>query len=289
MNTMQSESDVSFSVIIPLYNKEKSVTTTIESVLNQDYPNFELIIVNDGSTDNSLEVAKSFTDQRIRLIDKNNGGVSSARNEGIKAAKNQYIIPLDADDLWETFCLSEFCFLIRYFTKADVFCTSYTSLSTNTKQNTRRFYVNDYYLESAISMAKWNMPIMVTGCVCVSKHCFEEIGMYNVQYKQGEDYDLWLRLKDSFSIAKSERLTLTYRLTTENRASEINWNKEEIYLNADKHIKSNSKKLYEGCLNLIYLLTDKKNSYLKANFRWFWVFCAALLYIWYRLIAKSFN
>ena len=89
-----------FSIIIPLYNKELSVWATVESVLKQTYPYFELIIVNDGSTDRSLEIARQFTDNRITIIDVPNGGVSNARNIGISIANFEYITFLDADDLW---------------------------------------------------------------------------------------------------------------------------------------------------------------------------------------------
>ena len=76
-----------FSVVIPLYNKELSIKNTIQSVLNQTFQDFEIVVVNDGSTDNSLHVLKEIDDTRIRIINKTNGGVSSARNRGIKEAK----------------------------------------------------------------------------------------------------------------------------------------------------------------------------------------------------------
>lgn len=89
-----------FSVVVPLYNKEESIKRTLESVLEQKYQNFELIVVNDGSTDGSAEVVNGMQDERIRLINKVNGGVSSARNLGIKEAKYDWIALLDGDDLW---------------------------------------------------------------------------------------------------------------------------------------------------------------------------------------------
>ena len=88
------------SVIIPLYNKEKSITDTVNSVLNQTFKDFELIIVNDGSKDNSLSVVNQFTDKRVKIIDKPNGGVSTARNAGMKRAEGEYIALLDSDDEW---------------------------------------------------------------------------------------------------------------------------------------------------------------------------------------------
>lgn len=87
------------SVIIPLYNKEKCIERTVQSVLNQTYKDFELIIVDDGSTDNSLRIVQQLQDNRITIYTKPNGGVSSARNFGIEKAHGEYIIFLDADDI----------------------------------------------------------------------------------------------------------------------------------------------------------------------------------------------
>lgn len=91
------------SVIIPVYNGEKYLKEAIMSVTNQDCKDLEIIIVNDGSSDNSLKIAEALAseDSRIRVISKENGGVSVARNVGIDAAKGEYISFLDADDLWD--------------------------------------------------------------------------------------------------------------------------------------------------------------------------------------------
>lgn len=94
---------INISVIIPIYNKESRIKYSIESVLSQTYENFELILINDGSTDQSGKIAKeySFIDKRIRYIDQINQGVSKARNKGIEIAKGKYITFLDADDEWD--------------------------------------------------------------------------------------------------------------------------------------------------------------------------------------------
>ena len=89
------------SVVIPLYNKEKQIAKTLQTVLNQTYQNFEIVIVNDGSTDGSVEEVLRISDSRIRLVNQENGGVSAARNRGIDEAKGEYIAFLDADDLWD--------------------------------------------------------------------------------------------------------------------------------------------------------------------------------------------
>lgn len=109
------------SVIIPLYNKEKIIERTIQSVLSQDYDDFELIVVNDGSTDNSAEIVRKVQDSRLRLIDQENGGPSKARNRGVCCAKGDWILFLDADDELQTDALSIFSEYILKEPKADMF------------------------------------------------------------------------------------------------------------------------------------------------------------------------
>ena len=92
-----------FSIIIPLYNKEKYIVNTIKSVLNQSFSKFEVIVVDDGSSDNGVNAVKKIDDSRIKIITQKNQGVSAARNNGIKNAKYEYIAFLDADDLWKVF------------------------------------------------------------------------------------------------------------------------------------------------------------------------------------------
>jgi glycosyltransferase involved in cell wall biosynthesis len=88
------------SVIIPVYNVEKYISATVQSVLDQTYKNFELLIVDDGSPDRSIEICQQFDDPRIRIIRQPNRGVAAARNAGIRQAEGEYIALLDADDLW---------------------------------------------------------------------------------------------------------------------------------------------------------------------------------------------
>ena len=92
------ENKIKFSVIVPLYNKELYIENTILSILKQSYTDFEIIVVDDGSTDNSYEIVERIQDSRIRLVSKKNGGVSAARNYGISLARYSYIVCIDGDD-----------------------------------------------------------------------------------------------------------------------------------------------------------------------------------------------
>ena len=96
-----------FSIIMPGYNVEDYIERAVKSVLNQSFSDYELIIVNDGSTDNTKEICNSFKDKRISVIHKKNGGLSDARNEGVKKAKGEYIIFIDSDDYWDKDLLKE--------------------------------------------------------------------------------------------------------------------------------------------------------------------------------------
>ena len=118
--------EVNFSVVIPLYNKEAYVAKTLNSVLNQTYQNFEVIIVNDCSTDNSLNVVHKIDDSRFKIIKHNkNKGLSASRNTGIKAATHSYIAFLDADDYWDSIYLETIWNLVKEYPDESVFATHY--------------------------------------------------------------------------------------------------------------------------------------------------------------------
>lgn len=126
------------SVIIPLYNKEKIIENTVESVLNQTHSNFELIIVDDGFTDKSVEVVNKISDERIRLIRQKNAGPSSARNKGVKNANTDWIVFLDGDDELLPDALEHFSFLRNNNNDIDIFDCSYI---INRKGN-KKIFIN---------------------------------------------------------------------------------------------------------------------------------------------------
>ena len=113
------------SVVIPLYNKERYIERAVYSVLSQTFQQFEIVIVNDGSTDGSVSVIERMNNPLIRLIHQKNGGVSAARNRGIEEARFEYIAFLDADDEWKENHLEVIAGLIRKFPECGVFGTSY--------------------------------------------------------------------------------------------------------------------------------------------------------------------
>lgn len=113
------------SIVIPLYNKENYIRKCILSVLAQTYTNFEVVVVNDGSTDKSVEIVKSIEDNRIRIINQKNGGPSSARNTGVREAQGEWIVFLDADDLFLPYALEYFDEMIQKHPKYVYYCANY--------------------------------------------------------------------------------------------------------------------------------------------------------------------
>ena len=113
------------SIITPVYNSEKYLKDTIESVLNQTYTNFELILINDKSKDSSIDICNSYKDDRIKIIDlPENVGVCMARNIGIKSASGRYIAFLDSDDVWDSKKLEKQISFMKKI-NAGISCTEY--------------------------------------------------------------------------------------------------------------------------------------------------------------------
>jgi len=208
-----------FSVIIPLYNNELGISSTIQSVLNQTYRSFELIVVNDGSTDNGLKIVESIKDNRLLVINQINGGVSSARNTGIKAAKGDYIAFLDADDLWEPRYLQTMKQLIDDFPEASFFGCQFgikkgKRIEIANGIHKKRGYIKNYFKEA------FEVPLVCSSSIIIQKSCFDKIGLFNTKFTRGEDIDVWSRLARKYRLAFEPTLLSYYIQDAENRAVE---------------------------------------------------------------------
>lgn len=197
-----------FSVIIPLYNKAPYVAKAIESVLAQTFTDFELVIVDDGSTDGSAEIAeKTITGHpNCKLIRQENTGVSVARNNGVAASQGDYLCFLDADDWWEPTFLEKMSKFIDEFPEAGIYGANYTIVN-ETKHKTRvapigvdegfeKGYINYCRVyEKNLSMPLW------TGAVCMPRSIFDEFGGFPKGIKLGEDFLLWIRIALKYKVA----------------------------------------------------------------------------------------
>lgn len=198
--------DVQFSVVIPLYNKEAYVAQTLKSVVGQTYQNFEIIVVNDCSTDNSFDIVKAVQDHRIKIIEHNeNKGVSASRNTGINAATHPYIAFLDADDQWDSSYLETIWNLVKEYPNESVFATHYrenykgkffvpkSKLPISTKG--KSVVINDFF---KINLGRL---ILTQSCIVVHKTVFEQIGYYDENITNAEDIDFYIRCFSHFDLA----------------------------------------------------------------------------------------
>lgn len=187
-----------FSVIIPLYNKAPYVRKTVESVIGQTYMDWELIIVDDCSTDGSGDVVANITDSRIRLIRlEKNGGVGAARNRGVSESTAPFICFLDADDWWEPTFLEEMARLNERHPDAGIYGTSYYIVK-NGKKRIAPIGVDDGFTEGEINYcrvyAKTLCMPLTSITVCMPRKVFEESGGFPTNIKLGEDFMLWIQI-----------------------------------------------------------------------------------------------
>lgn len=187
-----------FSVIIPLYNKAPYVGKTVESVLNQTYDDYELIVIDNGSTDGSNEIVAGFTDLRIRRVRlEENVGVSNARNKGVELSSAPYITFLDADDWWEPTFLEEMAGLVERQSDAGIYGTGYYIVK-NGKKRLAPIGVKEGFVEGEINYcavyAKTLCMPLTSITVAMPRTVFDESGGFNPQLKLGEDFDLWIRI-----------------------------------------------------------------------------------------------
>jgi glycosyltransferase involved in cell wall biosynthesis len=202
-----------FSIVTPLYNKQELIACTIESALAQTFTDFELIIIDDGSTDNSAEVVKGFTDPRIVYHKTENRKVSAARNTGIEMAKGEVIAFLDADDHWEPNHLERLQSLYNDHPSAGLLASRYIIKIGNGKIINPVFLnlptdykgiVPDPFETSLINR------LTVTSAVAVPKHVFEVTGMFDVNVTHPEDTEMWIKIMLKFPTVVTDTVTMVY-------------------------------------------------------------------------------
>lgn len=222
-----------FSVVIPLYNKENYIENTLRSVLAQTYTDFEIIVINDGSTDKSLERLLEIKDERIILFNRKNQGASVARNIGVEEARGEYIAFLDADDYWYPEHLETLRQLVLKFPEAGLYCSDYEIYRGNNLIVSADFSLDlqkkqqilpDYFLGSLAD------SILIMGNFVISKNDFYKIGIFDVKLRTGQDIDFFIRAALKKKIAFVPKTTQRYHKQSENNLSQSHHNKDRIYL-----------------------------------------------------------
>lgn len=200
-----------FSVIIPLYNKERFIADTIKSVLAQSFADFEIIIVNDGSTDQSEAKVQQFDDARIRYYLRENKGVSAARNLGITLANADFIAFLDADDYWYPDFLQMMHRNIVRFPNENVF-TAAIEIETSKNIVPAEYSIPKTGFVEIVDFfkASRNESIICTSAAVFHKKVFKQIGAFDTQMRSGEDTDLWIRIGLEYQVVFDWKILARY-------------------------------------------------------------------------------
>ena len=210
-----------FTVIIPLYNKEMYIENAIKSILNQTFTDFELLIINDCSTDKSIEIASKFASEKVQIIHhEKNSGLAATRNTGIKKATSNYVTFLDADDLWKPRFLEKIFHLIQNFPDARIFGTNYEEIWGKTIKNPHNgseFLPEDF--TGYINFFKMNLKqgIYNHGSVCLHKEVYESVGFYNENIQLSQDLDFNIRANYHYKLAYDNSVQMSYFMQTDNQ------------------------------------------------------------------------
>lgn len=211
-----------FSVVIPLYNKEAHIGRALDSVFAQSFQEFEVIVVDDGSTDSGAGRVLAYRDARLRLIRQHNGGVSAARNRGVVDARGACIAFLDADDAWEPCHLETLSRLMQRYPSAGAYCCAFRIIEEDGSVTAPlpaglpappwEGIVPNYFRSVASGP-----PIVHTSAVAVPKDLFHDAGGFVVGEKYGEDTSLWGRIALRHPVAFSHSIGSSYHRDAGNR------------------------------------------------------------------------
>jgi glycosyltransferase involved in cell wall biosynthesis len=230
------------SVVITCYNYGGYVADCIDSVLGQSYSNYEVVIVNDGSTDNSeYEINRFLADSRIVYVKQKNAGQAKALNVGIEKARGRFVAFLDADDLWEKTKLEK---QIPLFMNAGVGVVYSRASFIDQQGRPVKFQLNPKRFEPRANLVTEYLITenFVPFCSSVvRKECLEDVGWIDESLTTGTDWDLWLRISTRYKFAYVNEPLAFYRM----HPTQMSRNTEEMQKSADK-IMANFLKRHPG-------------------------------------------
>ena len=210
-----------FSVVIPLFNKDRHIVSTLESVLAQSFSNFEVVVVDDGSTDSSLANVLSVNDKRIRVVQQKNQGVSAARNVGVKESVGEYIAFLDADDLWYPWHLEELNRLIVHFEGYAISSVAHEISRDGQVFLPERFSSPDFsgVVPDVFAAFRKSLALVNSTTACLSRAFLESLGGFPEGVKKGEDVYVWLRAAIEKGLVYSARVCARYNQDAQSRSN----------------------------------------------------------------------
>lgn len=214
------------SIIVPLYNKVNEVQRAIDSIFAQTVQDFELIIVDGGSTDGSLDAIKRYElDPRYHLIHQISKGLPAGRNEGIEAARTDLVAFLDADDEWLPDFLETIFSLRGKFPDAGIYATAYIPVFGEKTQKLRLVEIPDapwsgiltsYFRSTALAKT----PPFAPCCVAIPKTTFQNVGLFNPTSRIGEDTEMWAKIALKLPVAYTSKTCAKYNWISDNKMTD---------------------------------------------------------------------
>ncbi|OCQ90674.1 glycosyl transferase family A [Nostoc sp. MBR 210] len=246
------------TVVIPAYNAMQFLPETVESVLAQTFSDLELLIVNDGSSDNIVQWANNITDERVKLISQENQGVSAARNTGIMQSNGEYLAFLDADDLWKPTKLEKQIRRFEEYPEAGLVYT-WTHLVDAFGKPINRV------LASRLEGNVWKQILVANmigngSSAMVRRSCFETVGLFDPELSGAADRDMWIRIAVHYLFAVVKEPLTLWRQHTNSMSKKRQEMVKDLRRTIDKNFQSVS-------LDLLYL-QNRSYSYMNLYQAW---------------------
>lgn len=239
------------SVLITTFNKAASIEECIESVLKQTYSDYELIIIDDGSTDNTEQLLKKITDSRINIFTQENKGIAKARNQALKMSKGEYIAFLDSDDLWEVDKLKLQVDVLN--TNPNIGVVNSKALVIDKNGQSQGIVVganlNGNIKENLIkgeAIASLSIPL-------IRKECFDKVGLFNEELTHCEDLDFWLRIHSYYKFKTINKTLTLYRRSDNNTTKKYS----DVY--------ASGKRVLENALKSNLITPENKDQFISSH------------------------
>ena len=245
-----NKNELLVSVIMPVFNSESHLSEAIESILSQNFKQFELIIVNDGSTDNSLRIIQSFVDRdsRIILINQSNLGLPIALNNAIGVSKGKYIVRMDADDISLPGRLEKQVGFMECNKEVDI-CGCWAQLIDDHGNKLSRIMKHpedDYFLKAKLIFS----VCFIHPSVIMRKLSLDNYNLrYNTSYRFSQDYELWSKASEYLTFSNIQECLLMYRINSEGITKKMANNKNDIKMEMIKSIQYSMLEKYGIHLN----------------------------------------
>lgn len=198
------------SVVMPTYNRADYLGAAIQSVLDQTFDDFELIVVDDGSTDGTEDLLRQVRDHRLRILRQEHGGISTAMNAGVRASTGSYIARLDSDDLWWPEMLATMVSALDAQPEVGfVYAKAEGMDAKGRPTGDERGRAIKYAADGFRSLLEGDCTCNIT--VVVRRDCFDRVGLYDPSLQTSEDWDMWLRVARIYRLAFVDRVVARYR------------------------------------------------------------------------------